>query len=122
MLSKISHISISILLLIATTGLTISNHYCSHSLAQSEKTSTESNCCDVNSDCCHKEVQTLRIDNEFESTKFIVEIASNSMPILRSNNTPQIDFLDNSKVIYPFEGPPPLITLEFLSNIQVYLL
>lgn len=122
MLKRISHIAISILLLIATTGLTISRNYCDESMMAAHDASGESSCCDKKSECCQHEANTLRLDSEFESTKgnsdFSQFVIIATRPIVLTEEYLPIKVTQISH----FDGPLPPLTRDVLSNIQVYIL
>ncbi len=63
MLKSVTNIIMVILLLISTTGVTISKHYCDHDLI-SVKLSGEHPCCDLEP-CCKTEAEFLQVKNDF---------------------------------------------------------
>lgn len=121
MLKRISHIAISILLLVATTGLTISSHYCGELMRAMENQSATSSCCDKDSECCDHEANTLRIDSEFESSKIGPDFNQYATIVPRSTLVAVEKHSVGGNLTIHFEGPIPP-TQEFLSNIQVYIL
>ena len=123
MLKRISHIAISILLLITTTGLTISRHYCDESmLAAAHDASGESSCCDKTSECCQHEANTLRLESEFEATNCNADFSQLATIAPRPVVLAEEDLPVNVTQFSHFEGPLPPLTQELLSNIQVYIL
>jgi hypothetical protein len=71
MLRTVTNIIMVALLLISTTGVTISKHYCDHDLISVELCG-EHPCCDVEP-CCETETEFLQVKNDF------VASASNSI-------------------------------------------
>ncbi|WP_445626108.1 HYC_CC_PP family protein [Marinilabilia salmonicolor] len=63
MLRTVTNIIMVALLLISTTGVTISKHYCDHDLISVEL-SGEHPCCDVEP-CCETETEFLQVKNDF---------------------------------------------------------
>lgn len=76
MLKKSLHILISILLLITTTGISISAHYCGDNLRSVSFMSIPASCCDDTS-CCHNETHFYQIDDDYTilgtGIKFLTE-------------------------------------------------
>ena len=64
MLKKSIHILISILLLFATAGVSISAHYCGDKLRSVSLMSTPDSCCD-DASCCHNETHFYQLDDDF---------------------------------------------------------
>ncbi|MCT4644978.1 MAG: hypothetical protein N4A74_08335 [Carboxylicivirga sp.] len=126
MLKKISHILMVIVLLITTTGMTVSKHYCSESLVNVNIFSEAKSCCEggCSTDCCHNESERYELNEEFvlaisniEFQEVIIELI---LPFIQS-------FVINEVEIQNFElsnfnAPPPPGVLDLLSDIQVYRL
>lgn len=70
MFKKVSHIIVSVLLLVATTGFTTYKHYCGEAITAESIHTDKDNCCDVASACCHEEAEILQIDAEYLSALF----------------------------------------------------
>ena len=119
---RISHIAISIMLLVATTGLTISHHYCGELMQAMDNQSAASSCCDATSECCDHEANTLRLDSEFESSISGIDFSQYAISVLGPIKLTEGEHLVSSNFSIHFEGPLPPPTQEFLSNIQVYIL
>src|SRR5690554_487223 len=66
MLKKVSHIIIAFVLLLSTTGLTVSKHYC-HDLFISASLFSEAESCCGEADCCHNEIAFFQVDDDFVS-------------------------------------------------------
>ncbi len=122
MLKRISHIAISILLLVATTGLTISHHYCGELMRAMANQSAASSCCDKDSECCDHEANTLRLDSEFESSKGNSDFCQLAILTSRPLVIIEEELSTNANLISHFKGPLPPNIQELLSNIQVYIL
>lgn len=61
MLKKSVHIILSFLLLVATSGLFLSKHYCGGKLLSVSLFQTASSCCDSDS-CCQHETAIIQLD------------------------------------------------------------
>lgn len=74
MYKKVSHIIVSILLLIATTGFSSFRHYCGEDLISDSIVSNQAGCCDDSSTCCHDEVESYRIDTDYLSASISINL------------------------------------------------
>jgi len=64
MLKKASHIILTIILLVATTGLVLSKHYCNEELVTVSFFDISDSCCD-DSSCCHDESEIHQLNVEY---------------------------------------------------------
>lgn len=121
MIRKVAHMAISVLLLIATAGITVSKHYCGDKLKSVTLMNSPDACCDMES-CCHDEKQVFMLDNDFTYTPEedvnapgfkISETATYSIIASLPDNSPFIVFNDRPQ-------PPGLRT--YLASIQSFLL
>ncbi|MBK3517021.1 HYC_CC_PP family protein [Carboxylicivirga marina] len=126
MLKQISHILLISVLLISTTGMTVSKHYCGGSLIDVKIFSELKTCCDDigTSKCCHNESEHFELDEDFvvetNNVEFQEAILDLLLPFIQSfviNENEQQDF-----ELVRLNPPPPQKVLAFLSNIQVYRL
>ena len=125
MLKKISHIILSVLLLITTMGMTVSRHYCKGDLYSVSISGTDNaSGCDMGN-CCHDEIQNIKITNDFSVPSAV------SIPILAEFDIlgqfifeyPEIYTLDEKDINFGYvESPPLLPIIETLSVKQEYLL
>ena len=65
MTRKILHISISVILLVATTGITVSKHYAGGKLFSVSITGEAKSCCEHDCDCCDNSVDTYRLTADY---------------------------------------------------------
>jgi hypothetical protein len=80
MFKQIFHIAISLMLLLATTGLAISKHYCGGNLSKVALGMEKIHCCDdpenMPDDCCEDEYLTFQLPQEdFQPSQFDFEVA-----------------------------------------------
>lgn len=124
MLKKASHIILSILLLIAITGLTISKHYCGEELVSTSLFSEAESCCE-SSDCCKNETETYQLDEDF-SVSSITEIPElmqlDLFAVALVLLTCEIDESENRHNFILADLPPPPKIQTALSTRQSYLL
>ncbi len=74
MLRKTVHIIITALLLTATTGFTVSRHYCGNTLVSFSLSAEAAACCeDISGECCHDVSEHFEIDQEFVTSSLSLE-------------------------------------------------
>lgn len=86
MFKKSIHIFISILLLLVTTGISISAHYCGDRLRSVSLMTTTAGCCD-DASCCHNETQFYQLDDDFTFLNTEIKFLSDHQVI----NYPRLD-------------------------------
>jgi hypothetical protein len=64
MIKNFSHITLSFLLLLATTGMAVSKHFCGDFLVSTVLFSKPDSCCD-DDNCCHNELEFYQVDEDF---------------------------------------------------------
>ncbi|MBN1415187.1 MAG: hypothetical protein JW973_08820 [Bacteroidales bacterium] len=70
MMKKLVNIFVSFLLLTATTGFTISRHYCGSELVSLSIDKAAKKCCDAETgSCCHNESEHYQLKEDFVSTQ-----------------------------------------------------
>ena len=133
MIRKLSHITISLLLLILTMGFSVSKHYCGNALVEvSIFASVADGCsgdgsCAMESSCCHNELQVFQLDEDYSIpvvTDHVQFIQQDLAIIDLGCLLPDYNlYAKNSSFLSDAESPPPpLDTSTFLSAIQSYLL
>jgi hypothetical protein len=123
MLKRFSHISLSLLLLVATMGFTVSKHYCGDALVDISYNENADACCDTGS-CCHNETQIFQLDEDFSapqiaSTPDLQEFVVFGFTVFAVEQTPAKQI---AETFYQNNSPPPLTATEALSLRQVFLL
>ncbi len=130
MIRKISHITIVFLLLLLTTGITISKHYCGNKLVDVVvMAGTAHNCagddgtCDMDG-CCHNENHVFQLLEDYTSPLVLdhvafypITLATITLDLLHENQ-----FAEKTETTDYDESPPPKLVGEMLSDIQVYRL
>ena len=126
MLKRLVHIISALLLLTATTGFTISKHYCGTEVVSVSINSEAESCCGgmCSSDCCHNETEHFQLKVDFASSNIDFQSQETDIDILFPavfvflQTTYIAD--QNIKIRYPESPPPPKIN-TLLSLIQTYL-
>jgi len=123
MIQKVSHIILSFLLLLTTTGLTISSHYCGNRLVGVTINSEAEPCCDMEGRCCQNVTQIVKVNDNYTTTSnnFSFEQAALIIPVLIFIF--DIELQDNltDRSFFPTTlSPPPIQTV--LACLQTYLL
>ena len=120
----ILHIIVSLLLLVTTTGVSISKHYCGDNLISIALFVEADSCCD-DSDCCHNENEYLQFKDDYIGS-VITDLASTIEFDLLFTAFPVfigiIPFEEVISLSFISESPPPLLTSTKLSLLQTYLI
>ncbi len=123
MLRNITHIVMTCLLLISTTGLAVSKHYCGDDLVSVELKSEADPCCDGGM-CCHTETQFLQLDKDFLAVVPLtnLEYIYASDLILTASEV-EISLPETSfNTSFNYSDPPPRCLGTRLALQQVFLL
>ena len=126
MFRKIAHIILALLLLITTTGFSISKHYCGSRLIEISINLEAEPCCDYvgTSNCCHNETEYFQLKEDFLKP---VSLENNQIagfdilfPLVF------VHFLNapgniETEVLNYAESPPTLTIQTKLSLLQTYL-
>ena len=131
MIKKVAHIAVVVLLLLATTGVTVFKHYCGNSLISKTIGYTEKHCC-TNGHCnsCHNDSQSFKINDDFESSNYNLDFKSPASSILDTflNNvliglstafSPSAVYLIYHRT---YIEPPLLAAMDQCARLQVYRL
>jgi len=125
MVKSILHITVSIVLLISTIGITISRHYCGENLIHTALFLEAESCCDGSADCCHNETEYFQFKDDYVSSVVFdisdvqeLDLIFMEFPVLLTLGLVEIE---EEKVFIP-ESPPPLLTQTKLSLLQTYLI
>ena len=124
MFRKISHIIISFLLLISTTGLVITKHFCSGEMVSVSVFHEEEPCCGMNG-CCHNETLTYQVKEDFSTPAVANSPVLAELDILGHNlfETESLFAGENDiSSAFVVNSPPPKTIQTVLSLRQLYLL
>jgi len=122
MIKRISHIIVAALLLVASSGFTIHQHYCQGSLVETSVFHELDFCCGDGADCCHNESETFQLEEDFASFVQIIDFDEVLIelpvmePLFNGHLEVQLNPLSNYKILHP----PDLGTV--LARLQVFCL
>jgi hypothetical protein len=119
---KISHIIISLVLLVSTMGLTIDKHYCGDRLVSVSIFDEPDSCCDMTGDCCHDDSETYKLSVDYTLSHLNIDFdqAPIVLPALSSFYISFFDVVSSDAKSTVFIPPRNLRTA--LSIIQTYRL
>lgn len=124
MIKVASHIILSLLLLVSTTGLTISKHYCGGELVSTSVYTEADSCCD-SGDCCKNETEIIQLDVDYSvsSTVVVPESVQTELMIF-SLAVVKLNIEENTlpHVVVLSDSPPPPKIQTSLAARQTYLL
>lgn len=125
MLKKAGHIAIILLLLIATSGVTITKHYCGNALIGSSIFSSPKECCNGPCKDCRNETKTIKVTDTFESADNriyfhdVFKVLSDQYSLNTIILTPGFGQTDLQHVPFPIKGP--LIALGSAGDAEAIL-
>jgi hypothetical protein len=90
MLRKAGHIFVILMLLLGTTGVTITRHYCAGRLVGTSLFSTPKHCCGGDCPMCHNEKINLRITDNFQSAQSQVNFSAGFKTLLEHHSLPTL--------------------------------
>ena len=90
MLKKPGYIIMAVLLLFATSGITIYRHYCGGNLINTSIYSTPHHCCKDNCPGCHNEKINLRLADQFESYQTQIDFRASFKTLLAQHTLPTL--------------------------------
>ncbi len=123
MFRKTIHIVLSVFLMVATTGVTFSMHYCGGNYVSTSINKEAASCCD-DEDCCKNETVHIEVEDDYvspiqiDNTK-VVELDV-LFPILFALHFELFPEEKETFEVYSDTSPPPTIQTR-LSLLQIYL-
>lgn len=90
MFKRAGHILVILLLLLGTTGVTITRHYCGVNLVRTSLYSAPHNCCNENCPRCHDERINVRIIDIFESSQSQINLTEGFKNLLERHSLPTL--------------------------------
>lgn len=124
MLKKIAHFVLALLLLVSTTGMTISMHYCSGELVSISINKEAKSCCDGGNGCCENKTLHLEIEDDYVSPMVVADNTVVELevlfPILFVYYVELLPAEDQATIAFYDSSSPPK-TQNSLSLLQAYL-
>ncbi|GJM30004.1 MAG: hypothetical protein DHS20C17_26390 [Cyclobacteriaceae bacterium] len=124
---KAFNILMSFTLILATTGLSISKHYCDSMLVGTSIGSNAESCAmDMGGDleCCDEKTETLILDDDFQISNLHIDLAPeyNLLIAYLSNELIYDVSAENSKSLTPLNTGPPVTAEPIFQKVQSFLL
>ncbi len=124
MFRRIIHIVLSVFLMVATTGMTFSIHYCGGEYVSTSINKEAKSCCDDAGGCCENKTVHIELEDDYVSPVQIdnTKIAELDVlfPILFALHFELFSIESESFEVYTDTSPPPTIQTR-LSLLQTYL-
>lgn len=124
MLKRTSHIALMLLLIITTTGIAVSKHFCNELLISTSFFSEPESCCGSDN-CCHNDLQFYNLDGDYPAPALseLPEIIEIELLAVTENTLFSHNEENETKGYFTGRKPPPKPDLHtILSKNQVYLL
>jgi len=128
MQKSILHITVSLLLLVATTGFTITRHYCHNNLMSVVLGTEADSCCEGPCEGCHDESKHFQLDDEFVPVDMpAVQVKVLAAPFFQLGDLVEFEargfFLQDAKPDYTsLKLPVPASANSRISALQTFLL
>lgn len=124
MLRRLSHIILALFLLISTSGVTFSMHYCGGKYVSTSINKEAKSCCDGTGGCCENKTLHFEVEDEYVSPVQVDSIKIIELdvlfPILFTLNLELLPEFNETLNVYTDVSPPPTIRIR-LSLLQTYL-
>lgn len=123
MLRKVINISVLVLIVLATTGVSITKHFCGEQLKDISLTGNTKSCCGDECSCCHDEKIILKITDNFTGNTFVIDNAKVLSTLWMSFNQSVIQIIglpsadSFTETLYAL---PPLILKTSSSFLQTF--
>lgn len=124
MFRKLKHIVLSLFLMVSTSGITFSMHYCGGKFVSASINKEAKSCCDSTNGCCENKTLHFEVKDDYvgpiqiDNPK-IVELDV-FFPLLLALNFELVSEENESFEVYSDSSPPPTIQKR-LSLLQTYL-
>jgi hypothetical protein len=129
MLKRFTHITLAILLLVSTGGVTIYHHYCGKKLISTTIDAKPNDCCKGSCNHCRTEIVNLKVTTKFVSPQNTIDISLKSISIVDYSFIP-VDLYLSANSFLPVTEPDigvnhfrikPLLTENPEAFLQVFL-
>ncbi|MFB6318587.1 hypothetical protein [Saccharicrinis sp. FJH54] len=121
----IVNIAVSLMMIVATTGITISKHYCHNHLVDVSVNHHSDKCCDTGCNSCKDEVSSYKVTDNFLGPDVmaslplnVIQLYLNTALFLQKVSTePESHYFTELDT-----GPPPAKTISRLSELQTFII
>ncbi len=122
MIRKVIHITLVMLLLATSTGMTIYTHYCGSTFESISVDKVPHSCCGDDCKDCHNESVTIKIHDDYSATAFTFDfhLFELALPAVQTLLVEKPIMQKNLFALVNDLPPPPIQTL--LSSLQTYRL
>lgn len=124
MLRKITHIVLALFLLVSTTGITFSMHYCGSKYVSTSINKEAKSCCDGTGGCCENKTLHFEVKDDYVSAIVVqnntiveLDVLFPILFVLSAELLPEIKVTTN----YFGDTSPPSTIQTRLSLFQTYL-
>ncbi|MFC0877409.1 hypothetical protein ACE01N_12485 [Saccharicrinis sp. FJH2] len=121
----ILNITVSLILMVATTGVTISKHYCHNHLVDVSVNHHADKCCDTGCNSCKDEVASYKVTDTFMGADVLASLPVTVIQLYLNavvDITEATTGVENQHFTELSTGPPPVTTISRLSKIQTFLI
>jgi hypothetical protein len=124
MFRKLIHLVLTFTLILATSGITVTRHYCGDKLESISVNSIHKSCCGANCPFCHNITHSYKVKDNFYASDFKIDtskvinlnwLAFPTHPVLSFVRNPFSGKQDFSPLILPITSGP---SLEFLQEFR----
>jgi len=124
-MKKFLHIMLTLFLLISTTGVTLSMHYCGGKLVSTSILTEAKSCCGDHCGCCENKTHHYEVKENFVSSDIVqnIHIAELDVlfPVYFVLNFDLSKIIEKPVYVSEDASPPPLIQTK-LALLQTYLI
>ncbi|MGZ2369486.1 HYC_CC_PP family protein [Ancylomarina sp. YFZ004] len=122
MLKRFSHTLLALVIFVATTGMTISTHYCGGNVKDVSFLSAAKVCCDIPNGCCQDDAFTVKIEDDFSISSYSFDFNQLEIVLPILIELIKVEAPIKAKVYFLRNTIPPPKIQTVLSSLQTYLL
>ena len=122
MLRKIKHIVLALFLLVSTTGVAISKHYCGTNLESVSISISSEACCELPIGCCHDEEIKIEIEDDYSGASFNYDFSMFAVELSSLIELFQLDVSESTPEFHVYNYLPERRMQTILSCLQTYRL
>jgi len=122
MIKKATHIIMILFLLLATSGITISKHYCGSNLRSVSLITVPDPCCDTEG-CCHTDTDIFQVKDDFSISALNFDfdnVSVDVLPVKYIVSTPGLADKMAKNIYHDIHSPPGIRNV--LALVQSFIL